>query len=431
MYRPLAAAVVAAMAASLVLALTLVPVASALAAAAARGRRGGRRWLVRRVKARLRAAARRVPAARRPRARGARWLVTLPALAARASSSAATSCRGSTRAPSCSRRSFPPEASLDEVDRLNHRVEDVLREFPEVEDVVRRTGRAERTEDPMPHTVSDVLVVLKPEREPLARGARGRDARGAREGARASRSCSRRRSGMRIDEGLGGTPADLSVRDLRAGPRRARAAGGRARSDVMSGVDGIADLRAEQLTGAAAAARRGRPRGGGARRAHARRGGARGARRRSSGEEFSQVWVGQRRFDLVVRAAGRPPRRRRPRSARCWSTATTASKIPLGQLAAIEETLGPAAIRREAGSRRIAVEASVVGPRPRRRRGGGAASARARPRAAHRLLLRRRRPRREPGARDARARSSPAPSRVLAVFVLLYLALGSASRSRS
>ena len=59
---------------------------------------------------------------------------------------------------------LPPEASLDEVDRLNHRVEDVLRQVPEVEDVVRRTGRSERTEDPMPHTVSDVLVVLKPSR---------------------------------------------------------------------------------------------------------------------------------------------------------------------------------------------------------------------------------------------------------------------------
>ena len=39
-----------------------------------------------------------------------------------------------------------------------------MREFPEVEDVVRRTGRAEHTEDPMPHTVSDVLVVLKDDR---------------------------------------------------------------------------------------------------------------------------------------------------------------------------------------------------------------------------------------------------------------------------
>src|SRR5262249_27453454 len=59
---------------------------------------------------------------------------------------------------------LPSEAALAEVDRLNHRVEDGLRKFPEVEDVVRRTGRAEHTEDPMPHTVSDVLVVLKPDR---------------------------------------------------------------------------------------------------------------------------------------------------------------------------------------------------------------------------------------------------------------------------
>src|SRR5262249_17537335 len=59
---------------------------------------------------------------------------------------------------------LPPQTSLDEVDHLNHRVEDVLHTFAEVEDVVRRTGRAERTEDPMPHTTSDVLILLKPDR---------------------------------------------------------------------------------------------------------------------------------------------------------------------------------------------------------------------------------------------------------------------------
>ena len=59
---------------------------------------------------------------------------------------------------------LPPESSLAEVDALNHRVEDALRGFPEVVDVVRRTGRGERTEDPMPHTISDVLVVLRPDR---------------------------------------------------------------------------------------------------------------------------------------------------------------------------------------------------------------------------------------------------------------------------
>jgi cobalt-zinc-cadmium resistance protein CzcA len=37
------------------------------------------------------------------------------------------------------------------------------------------------------------------------------------------------------------------------------------------------------------------------------------------------------------------------------------TRIPLGQLATIEETFGAGSIRREAGSRRIAVEASVNG----------------------------------------------------------------------
>src|SRR5262249_8188722 len=59
---------------------------------------------------------------------------------------------------------LPAEASLAEVARLNPRAEAILRQVPEVEDVVRRTGRAERTEDPMPHPLSDVLVVLKPDR---------------------------------------------------------------------------------------------------------------------------------------------------------------------------------------------------------------------------------------------------------------------------
>jgi hypothetical protein len=51
----------------------------------------------------------------------------------------------------------PPEASLDEVDRLNHRVEDVLRTFSEVFDVVCRTDVRSaprilcRTRSPLAH----------------------------------------------------------------------------------------------------------------------------------------------------------------------------------------------------------------------------------------------------------------------------------------
>ena len=106
---------------------------------------------------------------------------------------------------------LPAEASLEEVDRLNHRVEDLLREVPEVEDVIRRTGRAERTEDPMPHTVSDVLVALKTDRSRDLAAIEG-DMRERLEDLPGIAVLFTTPLGMRIDEGLGGTPADLSVR---------------------------------------------------------------------------------------------------------------------------------------------------------------------------------------------------------------------------
>jgi cobalt-zinc-cadmium resistance protein CzcA len=106
---------------------------------------------------------------------------------------------------------LPSEASLDEVDRLNHRVEDLFRGIPEVEDVVRRTGRAERTEDPMPHTISDVLIVLKKERS-RSLDAIEDDMRERTANVPGVSILFTTPLGMRIDEGLGGTPADLSVR---------------------------------------------------------------------------------------------------------------------------------------------------------------------------------------------------------------------------
>ena len=130
----------------------------------------------------------------------------------------------------------------------------MLREFPEVEDVVRRTGRAERTEDPMPHTVSDVLVVLRARSRPLARRARA----AMRERVERVPGVSvlfTTPLGMRIDEGLGGTPADLSVRifgpDLDVLARLADAA-----RDAIARVAGIADLRAEHVTACRSSASR-------------------------------------------------------------------------------------------------------------------------------------------------------------------------------
>jgi cobalt-zinc-cadmium resistance protein CzcA len=353
------------------------------------------------------------------RVRLATLLVTLPALAA-------ALFVGRDFMPRLDEGAFllqtmlPAEASLAQVDSANHRVEDLLRGFPEVEDVVRRTGRAERTEDPMPHTVSDVLVVLKPER------GRSLDElesamRETLEKVPAVSVLFTTPLGMRIDEGLGGTPADLSVRIFGPDLEQLARLGDQAR-DLMAGIDGVADLRVEQAAGLPqlrievdreSAARVGLTPGEV----------VRAVRIGLVGEEFSQVWVGQRRFDLLLRA--QDDRRRDVGAIRSLLLdGHDGTKIPLGQVARIEEAFGPASIRREAGSRRIAVESGVSG------RDLGSTAQEVRDRLARELKL----PtgyffdvggRVESQARATRALLVSAGLALVAVFVLLYLALGS------
>jgi len=320
--------------------------------------------------------------------------------------------------------SLPAEASLDEVDRLNHRVEDVLRSFPEVEDVVRRTGRAERTEDPMPHTLSDVLIVLKPDRarstselEDLMREAVEKVP-----GVSASFTTP---LGMRIDEGLGGTPSDLSVRIFGPDPdqlaKLAEAAEG-----IMRGVDGVADVRAERLTGLpqlrvqvdrGAAARVGLTPGDV----------IEAIEIGLAGKVISEVWVGQRRFDLVIRLA-EDHRRDAASLSALLIDGHDGTRIPLGKLAKIEQTFGLGTIKREAGSRRIAVEASVAG------RDLGSTAGDVREALGKQLQL----PsgyfvdvggKVETQARAQRSLYMAVGIALLAVFLLLYIALGSVAET--
>jgi len=285
---------------------------------------------------------------------------------------------------------------------------------------VRRTGRAERTEDPMPHVLSDVLVVLKPERSrsiaDLEDAMREKLAKAPGVAVLFTTPL-----GMRIDEGLGGTPADLQVRIY--GPDLDRLAGLAEKArELMEPVRGITDLRAETLTGLPqiritvdrdAVARVGLTP---ADVVDALRIGL-------AGEEISQIWVGQRRFDLVLRLADD----RRGDLAALGSLlidGRDGSRIPLGQLARIEQTFGPGSIQREAGSRRIAVEAGVAG------RDLGSAAAEVRRRLSQDLDL----PsgyffdiggRVETQARALRSLALAIAVALLAVLVLLYLALGS------
>jgi len=419
MYSPLAAAVVSAMAGSLLLALTVVPIASAVflksKAAKSSDDVAVIRWLKRLYSPLLDSCL-----SHRKMVILVAALITIPALVL-------AFYVGSDFMPKLDEGALllqtimPPEASLDQVDRMNHRVEDDLREFPEVEDVVRRTGRAERTEDPMSHTASDVLVVLKPERS------RSLDAledamRDKLQSVPGVSVLFTTPLGMRIDEGLGGTPADLSVKVFGPDLDQLAQIADKAR-DIMAGIKGVTDLRVEQLTGMpqlkisidrAAAARVGLTPGDV----------IRAIRIGLAGEEESEIWVGQRRFDLVLRL--QEEKRRSPDAIKTLLIdGHDGSRIPLGQLADIEQTFGPGSIRREAGTRRIAIESSVSG------RDLGSTAAQVRNRLSAQLQL----PtgyffdvggKVENQERASRALTIAIAVAVVAVFLLLYVALDSA-----
>jgi cobalt-zinc-cadmium resistance protein CzcA len=422
MYQPLAAAVIASVLASLVLALTVVPVISAFFLRPQPEGTPEDVWLIRHLK-RLYAPVLDVCLRRAGWVRVGSLVVTLPALLL-------AFTIGSDFMPKLDEGAFllqtmlPPEASLDQVDRVNHRAEDLLREFPEVEDVVRRSGRAERTEDPMPHTVSDVLIILTPERTYSLNELE--DAMRAKlEKVPGMSMLFTTPLGMRIDEGLGGTPADLSVRifgpDLDQLARLAQQA-----REMMSQVDGIADLRVEQLTGLP------QLRITTDRQAIARVGLTPGEVIRAVriglvGEEQSEVWVGQRRFDLIVRLQDQ--QRSDVTSLRTLLIDShDGTRIPLSQLAAIEETFAPGAIRRESGSRRIALEANIAG------RDLGSTAQEVHRRLEQGLQL----PngyffdvggRVESQARATRSLLLAVSIAILAVFALLYLAVGSVAEA--
>jgi cobalt-zinc-cadmium resistance protein CzcA len=209
----------------------------------------------------------------------------------------------------------------------------------------------------MPHTVSDVLVLLRPnDRRPLE--VIEEDVRERLEHVPALAAAITTPLGMRIDEGLGGTPADLSVRlfgpDLEELARLAIEI-----RERLEDVEGLDELRVEELTGLPqiqvtldreATARVGLTPGDV----------VDALRIGLVGERVSEVRLGQRRYDLVLRL--RDDRRNDVEAIRSLLVdGHDGTRIPLGKLARIESITGPGTIKREAGSRRIAIEAAVVG----------------------------------------------------------------------
>jgi cobalt-zinc-cadmium resistance protein CzcA len=253
---------------------------------------------------------------------------------------------------------LPGEASLEQVDKVNLQAQEVIAQVDGVASVSRRTGRSEETEDPMPHVLSDVLVQLKPRDQRADTDAVADEIRERLDDVPGIAALFTTPLGMRIDEGLGGTPAELSIRvfgpDLTELARISRQV-----AEIAEKVRGVTDLRVEQASGVpqlqvridrVAAARLGLTAGEV----------SEGVRVALGGEVVSEFWHGQRNYGIQVRQA-EPFRTDLAQISALPLMSTTGSLVPLAQVATIEQRSGPSIIRRENVVRRIAVEASVEG----------------------------------------------------------------------
>jgi cobalt-zinc-cadmium resistance protein CzcA len=249
---------------------------------------------------------------------------------------------------------LPAETSLAAVDDANRWLEDELSKVEGIRAVYRRTGRSELTEDPMPHTMSDVLAILD-------RGASLRqvEAEVAERIERLPFSVELTTPmQMRIAEGIGGTPADLQLKLFHEDLGTLEAVLPKLQERIAS-VPGVASV---ALDGGGPLPRwRMVPDDDALRRMDIpRREVVETMKAALQGLEVGSRFDGPQRIERVVRYPndGRvsPENLKRLPIVRADGTV-----IELGQLVRFEEGATPSMIRREAGQRRVALNIRTRG----------------------------------------------------------------------
>jgi len=253
-----------------------------------------------------------------------------------------------------------PSIGLRESLAISGQVERLLLELPDVRSVVSRTGANELGTDPMGMELSDMYVLLKPESEWKARSKREiedqvRQRLGQVPGIAFGLS---QPISMRVDELVSGVRSQVAVKlfgdDLDILRTKAEEI-----ARVLRQVEGMSDLRVEQVSGLYYLKLD-------INRSKVARHGINVAditeviEAIGAGIGAGEVFEGQRRFPIMVRFS--EGRRADIESIKAlWVTAPNGSRIPLRELADIQIVEGPAQISREQASRRIVIEANVVG----------------------------------------------------------------------
>lgn len=253
-----------------------------------------------------------------------------------------------------------PSISLPQSLELQGRAERILKQFPEVIDVVSKTGRADIASDPMGVEISDVIVTLKPREEWTTAKTKDelvdkmREAMAELPGVASSFS---QPIALRVDELVSGVKSAIGIKifgdDLDVLKDKADAI-----ARVLGKVPGAADVNIEKVSGLAYLQIE-------IDRDKIARYGINVADVQEvvetaiGGKEATKVYEGQKVFGLAVRF---------PESARSdvspirqiLIASPQGALIPLGQLAHVYVTEGPAQISREQAQRRIVVECNVT-----------------------------------------------------------------------
>ena len=249
-----------------------------------------------------------------------------------------------------------PGVSLEESSRLGNLMKQELLKIPEVTGTARRTGRGELDEHALSVNASEVDVNFDLK-------ARGRDAfladvRETLAGIPGLVSSVGQPLGHRIDHMLSGTKANIAIKLFGTDLGEMYLLGNRIES-LLEGIDGLVDLSVEQQTETPQLQIR-------ANRAMLARYGIsiadfnRYIELAFAGEKLSDIYEGQRSFDLVLRLNKNYTENMEQMKSALIDTGY-GGKIPLEEVAEIVSVGGPNAISRENVQRKIVVSANVSG----------------------------------------------------------------------
>lgn len=255
-----------------------------------------------------------------------------------------------------------PSVALDQSIKDSMEIERTLLRFPEVQQVVSRTGTAEVATDVMGWNLSDIFVSLRPRAQ--WNTARTKEELIARFAASLSSEVPGVGIGftqpieMRFNELIAGVRSDVAVKifgdDLTVLKKK-----GEEVARILRRIPGGQDVRVEQVAGLPVLRIQ-------VNRQQIARYGINAAdvlaavEAAGAGRVVGTVFEGQRRFPLVVRAIGSSPPDL-PSFRDLPVAAPNGALIPLAQLASVSIEEGPAQVSREDISRRIVVEANVRG----------------------------------------------------------------------